>query len=54
MPTRDIYFSAILAGLDRCTPLEFSAGLSAAIVGRPLAVRFVDNRSLQEHSDAGQ
>jgi hypothetical protein len=52
--TRDIYLNAILATLDRCMPLELSQGLSAAIVGRPIAVRFVDNRTLQEQPDAGR
>jgi len=47
LETRDVYFSAIMASLRRCTPLPFGPGLGGAIAGRPLAVRFVDNRALQ-------
>jgi hypothetical protein len=42
--TRDTYHEAILTALDRCTPLPFSAGLGGAIAGRPIAIRYVDNR----------
>lgn len=42
--TRTVYHDAITAALDRCVPLRFSAGLGGAIAGRPIAVRFVDNR----------
>jgi len=42
--TRRIYRDAIKEALDRCTPLPFSAGMGGAIAGRPIAVRFVDNR----------
>jgi hypothetical protein len=44
--TRETYLHAIMAALERCTPLHFSAGLSGAVVGRPIAIRFVDNREL--------
>jgi hypothetical protein len=44
--TRQRYLDAILAALHRCTPLHLSAGLGGAIAGRPLAIRFVDNRNL--------
>jgi hypothetical protein len=47
LETRDVYFNAIAAALRRCTPLPFSAGLGGAIAGRPIAIRFVDNRTLQ-------
>ena len=30
--------------LERCTPLHFSEGLGNAVAGRPIAIRFVDNR----------
>jgi hypothetical protein len=42
--TRDVYHQAILTALERCTPLPFSAGLGGAIAGRPIAIRYVDNR----------
>jgi hypothetical protein len=42
--TRDIYLHAITAALERCTPLPFSEGLGGAVAGRPIAIRFVDNR----------
>jgi len=42
--TRNTYRAAIKEALDRCTPLPFSAGMGGAIAGRPIAVRFVDNR----------
>jgi hypothetical protein len=43
--TRDVYRDAVDAALDRCTPLHFSDGMAGAVVGRPIAVRFVDNRT---------
>jgi hypothetical protein len=47
LETRDIYFKAIMAALQRCTPLPLTEGLAGAIAGRPIAIRFVDNRKLQ-------
>jgi hypothetical protein len=44
--TREAYLHAIMAALERCTPLHFSAGLGGAVAGRPIAIRFVDNRDL--------
>jgi hypothetical protein len=43
---RNLYHDAILAALDRCTPLRFSAGLGGALAGRPLAIRYVDDRTM--------
>jgi hypothetical protein len=45
--TRKIYHDAISQALERCTPLPFSAGMGGAIAGRPIAIRFVDNRNQQ-------
>jgi hypothetical protein len=42
---RDIYHDAILAALERCTPLRFTPGLGGAVAGRPVAIRFVDDRA---------
>jgi hypothetical protein len=44
---RNLYHDAILAALDRCTPLRFSAGLGGALAGRPLAIRYVDDRNIR-------
>ena len=43
--TRDVYRDAVDAALNRCTPLHFSKAMAGAVVGRPIAVRFVDNRT---------
>ena len=43
---RESYRNAIKAALDRCTPLPLSNGLGGAVAGRPIAIRFVDNRAL--------
>ena len=44
---RQTYRRAITQALDRCTPLPFSAGMGGAIAGRPIAIRFVDDRTRQ-------
>jgi hypothetical protein len=41
------YSDAITASLKRCTPLPLSDSLGNAIAGRPISVRFVDNRRKQ-------
>ncbi|MGZ5938091.1 MAG: hypothetical protein ACXWLK_11910 [Rhizomicrobium sp.] len=43
---RAAYLKAINASLDSCVPLKFTAGLGGAIAGRPIAIRYVDNRDL--------
>ena len=43
---RNIYRDAIDAALKRCTPMHFSKSMAGAVVGRPLAIRFVDERTL--------
>jgi hypothetical protein len=48
--TRATYLKAINASLDACEPLKFSDGLGGAIAGRPIAIRYVDNRELQKRS----
>jgi hypothetical protein len=42
---RGVYREAIDAALQRCTPLHFSAGMAGAVAGRPIAIRFVDERT---------
>jgi|ERR1043166_136580 hypothetical protein len=44
---RDTYLEAITAALGRCTPMPFTTGMGGAIAGRPIAIRFVDNRTLE-------
>ena len=44
--TRATYLKAINASLDACVPLKFTDGLGGALAGRPIAIRYVDNREL--------
>src|SRR5947209_2500565 len=44
--TRDLYRKGITASLDACVPLKFTGGLSGALAGRPMMIRYVDNREL--------
>jgi hypothetical protein len=48
--TRATYLKAINASLDACEPLKFNGGLGGAIAGRPIAIRYVDNRDLGKQS----
>jgi hypothetical protein len=45
---RNIYRDAVKATLDRCTPLHFTPGMGGAVAGRPIAIRFVDNRIIDQ------
>jgi hypothetical protein len=47
---RDTYLKAINSSLDACEPLKFTDGLGGAIAGRPIAIRYVDNRELGKQS----
>jgi hypothetical protein len=47
---RDTYFKAINASLDACVPLKFTGALGGALAGRPIAIRYVDNRPLEKQS----
>lgn len=49
---RGIYRGAIDAALKRCTPLHFSKGMGGVIAGRPIAIRFVDDRTSDIDRDA--
>ena len=42
--TRDTYLKAINTSLDACLPLKITDGLGGALAGRPIAIRYVDNR----------
>jgi hypothetical protein len=46
--TRATYLKAITASLDTCLPLKFTDGLGGALAGRPIAIRYVDNRALDK------
>jgi hypothetical protein len=50
--TRDVYRDAIDAALKRCVPLHFSAGMAGAVAGRPIAIRFVDNRTIDRQQNS--
>lgn len=41
---RDLYRGAVSAALARCTPLPMTAGLAGALAGRPIAIRYVEDR----------
>jgi hypothetical protein len=48
---RQTYLKAINASLDACIPLKFTDGLGGALAGRPIAIRYVDNRELAKPQD---
>jgi hypothetical protein len=48
--TRADYLKAINASLDACVPMKFSGDLGGALAGRPIAIRYVDNRDLGKQS----
>jgi hypothetical protein len=43
---RDVYRNAIDEALKRCTPLHLTDGMGGAVAGRPIAIRFVDDRTI--------
>ena len=47
---RNTYLKAINASLDACVPLKFTGALGDALAGRPIAIRYVDNRELDRKS----
>jgi hypothetical protein len=47
---RATYLKAINASLNACVPLKFTDGLAGALAGRPIAIRYVDNRDLGKQS----
>ena len=48
--TRATYLKAINSSLDACLPLRFTGDLGGALAGRPIAIRYVDNRQLEKQS----
>jgi hypothetical protein len=49
--TQEVYRDAIDAALKRCTPLHFSGGMAGAVAGRPIAIRFVDDRTIDQQQN---
>ena len=49
--TRTTYLKAINASLAACAPLKFTNGLGGALAGRPIAIRYVDNRDLGKQAE---
>jgi hypothetical protein len=43
---RNVYRNAIDMALRRCTPLHFTDGMGGAVAGRPIAIRFVEDRTI--------
>ena len=48
---RTTYLKAINASLGACMPLKFTGGLGGALAGRPIAIRYVDNRDLGKQAE---
>lgn len=51
---RDRYLGAIDASLGSCAPLSLTKGLGGAIAGRPIMIRYVDNRTRSEDQSGQQ
>ncbi|WP_407181130.1 hypothetical protein [Bradyrhizobium sp. STM 3562] len=47
---RATYLKAINDSLDACLPLKFTSGLGGALAGRPIMIRYVDNRDIGKSS----
>ena len=47
---RSTYLKAINDSLNACLPLKFTNALGGALAGRPLMIRYVDNRELNQAS----
>jgi len=52
--TREAYLGAINTSLGNCAPLPLTKGLGGAIAGRPIMIRYVDNRALKPDSPPTQ
>lgn len=49
---RDTYLKAINDSIDACVPLKFTGNLGGALAGRPIAIRYVDNREIDKQKTA--
>jgi len=45
---RETYFKAINDSIGGCVPLKFTGNLGGALAGRPIAIRYVDNRDIDK------
>jgi len=45
---RMTYRAALAQALARCLPLRFTDALGGALAGRPMTLRFIDNRKLKQ------
>jgi hypothetical protein len=45
---RDTYLKAINDSIGACMPLKFTGNLGGALAGRPIAIRYVDNRDIDK------
>src|SRR5579871_1603745 len=45
---RNTYLKAINDSIDACVPLKFTGNLGGALAGRPIAIRYVDNRDIEK------
>ena len=45
---RTTYRAALAEALARCLPLRFTNALGNALAGRPMTLRFIDNRKLKQ------
>ena len=45
---RTTYRAALAESLARCLPLRFTNALGNALAGRPMTLRFIDNRKLKQ------
>jgi hypothetical protein len=48
---RDVYRDAVNATIARCTPFRLSKGMGGPVAGRPIAIRFVDDRTIDNGKD---
>lgn len=47
---RETYFRSVTTSLEGCMPFALTKGFSNAIVGRPVTIRYIDNRPLKPDS----
>jgi hypothetical protein len=45
---RETYLKAINDSIGACVPLKFTGNLGGALAGRPIAIRYVDNRDIDK------
>ena len=44
----ELYKQAVRDGLKGCAPFPFAGGLGGAVAGRPLTIRYIDDRKTQQ------